>query len=139
MSESKKQKYVIVIDCKLSVGLAANTAAVLSLTVGKMVEEIIGPDLEDRAGDRHLGITTIPVAILRADRERIKQIRAQAAQTDHLMLVDFCNVAQISKTYEDYRTRLAAVPAEQLKYLGIALFGDTKEVTKLTGNLALMR
>ncbi len=139
MSELKKKKYVIVIDHELSVGLMANTAAVLSSSIGRLAQEIIGPDLHDRSGATHLGIVTIPIAILKADQLRIKQIRDEAAQADSLVLVDFCNVAQVSKTYDDYRARLSNTPVDKLHYLGIALFGNAKEVARLTGNLGLMR
>ena len=139
MSEINKKKYVIVVDSDLSSGLAANTAAVLSSTVGHLVEGIIGRNLRDRSGDLHLGITTIPIAVLRADGERIRHIRAKAAESDHLMLVDFSDVAQACKHYDDYVEKLAATSEEDLKYLGIALYGDSKKVKKLTGNLSLMR
>lgn len=139
MSEPNKKKYVIVIDQDLSVGLIANTAAVLSSTVGRFVEEMIGPDLQDRSGATHLGITKIPIAILRADHARIKQIRDEAALVENLILVDFCDVAQACKNYDEYRTRLSDTPEEDLKYLGVALFGNAKKVTKMTGNLGLLR
>lgn len=139
MSGMNKKKYVIVVHSELTAGLAANTAAVLSSTVGRLVEGIIGPDLHDRSGERHLGITTIPIAVLKADGDRIRHIRAKAALSNHLILVDFSDVAQVCKHYDDYLEKLAATPSEDLKYLGIALFGDSKEVTRLTGNLALMR
>lgn len=141
MSRARK-KYVIVIDDELSAGLAANTAAVLSSTVGRLVDGIIGPDLQDLSGERHVGITTIPIPILKADGERIKHIRAKAArvaEANRLILVDFSDVAQVCKHYDDYREKLAATPPKDLTYLGIALYGDAKEVTRLTGNLGLMR
>ena len=139
MSGMNKKKYVIVIDSELSAGPAANTAAVLSSTVGRVVEGIIGPDLIDRSGERHLGITTVPIAVLKADGERIRTIRAKAAESNRLILVDFSDVAQVCTHYDDYLEKLAATPSEDLNYLGIALFGDSKAVTRLTGNLGLLR
>jgi len=43
-------KCVLLIDSDLSIGLLANTAAVLALTIGKRAEGIIGPDVVDGSG-----------------------------------------------------------------------------------------
>lgn len=139
MSALRQKRYVIVIDGELPVGLVANTAAVLSLTVGRLVEGIVGPDLNDRSGIRHVGITAMPIAVLAADSGQIKEIRERAADRAGILVVDFCDVAQVCKNYDDYRMKLQETPVENLKYLGVGLFGDAREVSKLTGNLGLLR
>lgn len=139
MRDSKKEKFVIVIDQDLSIGLMLNAAAVLSMTVGRLVDDVVGPDLADQAGDLHLGITSLPINILRADKGRIKQIRDEAAQVDNLLLVDFSDVAQTCKNYHEYQTKLLNTGVEDLRYLGIALFGDSTQVARFTGSLGLLR
>ncbi len=139
MRNSNREKFVIVIDQDLSTGLMANAAAVLSMTIGRLVKDAIGPDLPDQSGEVHLGITSLPINVLRADEGKIKQIRDEAAQVDNLLLVDFSNVAQTCKNYNEYQTKLLNTRVEDLRYLGIALFGDSTRVARLTGNLGLLR
>lgn len=54
-------------------------------------------------------------------------------------MVDFTDVAQASRVYEDYTRKIAVLPAEQLHYLGAALYGKRETVNKLTGSLPLLR
>jgi uncharacterized protein DUF2000 len=58
------KKCMIMIDHTLPV---ANTAAVLSINLGKMVPEIVGHDHKDNAGDHHHGITTMAIPILKSN------------------------------------------------------------------------
>lgn len=134
-------KAVIVVDRDLNPGLAANTAAVLSLTLGHRLEGIIGPDLKDASGQVHAGITTTPIPILVADQETLRGIRAKAAvaQEAGLSLVDFSDCAQRTTTYEDYGRLLESSTTEEIAYLGLALYGPKKQVQKLTGSLGLLR
>src|SRR5690606_5417309 len=133
-------KAVIVVDEQIPAGLAANTAAVLSLTLGRRLGELIGPDLKDGSGQVHAGITTVPIPILVADQDTLRQIRDRAAQGDTgLFLVDFTDCAQRTTTYEDYSRLLESTLASDLNYLGLALHGPRKQVQRLTGSLRLLR
>jgi hypothetical protein len=135
------QKCVIVIDTELPLGLIANTAAVLSLTLGKHITDILGPDVSDASGNLHLGITTIPIPILKGSKESIKEIRQKVSAMNFtdLLVVDFTDAAQTTKNYEDYMNKISSTQFDDLQFLGIAIYGDKKDVTKLTGNLPLMR
>ena len=68
--DGQTEKCVMVLDEGLPPGLAANTAGILGITLGKHIPEAVGPDVTDRSGRTHLGIIEFPVPILRADRER---------------------------------------------------------------------
>jgi hypothetical protein len=133
------KKCVMVIDADLPLGLIANTAAVLSLTLGKSVEGILGPDIYDASGNCHLGITTIPIPILKGTKENLREIRLKIIAMGLSDLLDFTDAAQTTKTYQDYTDKISKIQFENLQYLGIALYGDKQDVTKLTGNLPLMR
>jgi len=50
----------------------------------------------------------------------------------------FTKTAQRELYCEDYTDKLAATPVEELKYLGIALYGSKKSVNRLVGNLPLL-
>lgn len=134
-------KSVMVIDEELSGGLIANTAAVLALTLGKSIEGIIGPDVFDESGNLHVGITTIPIPILRGSKSSIKTLmeKVLSDREQDLLVVDFSNAAQTTTDYESYTRKIASITSNDLEYLGIALFGDKKKVNRLTGSLPLLR
>ena len=139
--DGKAVKCVMVIDSELPLGLLANTAAVLALTLGKKIEGIIGPDVVDGSGQKHEGITTTPIPILKGTTEKVKELRDKTYGDDFgdLLVVDFSNAAQMTTTYEAYTEKIGTFDSDELKYLGIAIFGDAKKVNKLTGNLGLLR
>ncbi len=121
-------------------GLIANTAGVLALTLGKEFPEIIGHKLEDSKGDCHHGITTIPIPILKGTGPLLKEMRETLKEYEsELTVVDFTNAAQTTMNYDDYSRILKDTPIEHLEYLGIALYGPKKIVNKFTGNLGLLR
>lgn len=63
-SEQLNQKCVMVVDEDLPLGLIANTAGIMGMTLGKQVPEAVGPDVIDKSGRTHMGIVTFPVPIL---------------------------------------------------------------------------
>lgn len=130
-------KYVILVDDSLPKGIAANTAAVLSATVGKEVPQLVGPDVTDGAGKKHRGITTLPIAVLACSTERLRHVRSKAEEED-MLVVGFTRTAQRSRHYANYRTRMAEVVPDDLEYMGVALLGPGKSVTSLTGDLGLL-
>lgn len=134
-------KYVLLINRDLPLGLIANTAAVLAASLGQKFPELVGEDLNGPDGSLHPGITRHPLLILNGDDNSIREIRQKLIDDPQpgLYYVDFCDVAQESKVYDEYKQRLASTPPEQLHYLGLALCGSNKQVERLTGNIALLR
>ena len=110
----QNEKCVMVIDENLPLGIIANTAAIMGITLGKQMPEVVGADVYDRTGNGHLGIIEFPVPILKGNVEVIKSIR--------------------EKLYE-----MKDVPETELNYYGVAICGAKKKVNKLTGSMALLR
>jgi len=135
---NQSKKVVIVIDADLPLGLIANTAAVLALTIGRQVEDIHGPDVYDGSGELHVGITMVPIPILKGTAEKIKPLR-ESAINEGLFVVDFSDAAQTTTTYDDYTQKIATATACDLQYLGIAMYGNAKPINKLTGSMPLLR
>ncbi len=135
------EKCVMVIDESLPLGIAANAAAILGITLGKQVPEAVGADVRDGSGRPHLGIIAFPVPILRGGAEAIRALRETLYGPDYagLTVVDFSDLAQSCKTYEEFTGKLGAVPEADLRYLGLAICGDKKQVNKLTGSMPLLR
>src|SRR5258708_25391541 len=133
-------KMVIILAEDLPVGLKANTAAVLSLTLGNKIEGLIGAELQDGDKNTHTSLTTVPLPILNCSSDKLKEIYTQSYQLkDELLLIDITDAAQTTKNYTDYEEKLKNSSTEKLKLLGIALAGSKKLINNFTGNLALLR
>ncbi|WP_085909364.1 DUF2000 domain-containing protein [Kiloniella majae] len=133
-------KCAIVVDQEMPIGFIANTASVLSLSIGKQHPEIIGQDIVDNNGDPHQGITILPVPILKGTAALLHKLREQMRPYEQeLTVVDLITATRTTQTYAQYSENMLTTPVEQLSYCGIALYGTKKLVNKFTGNLGLLR
>lgn len=134
-------KCVMIMDENLPLGIAANTAAIMGITLGKKMPEAVGADVADQTGSEHLGIIAFPVPILKGDGERIRAIREKLYEPDFsdLTVVDFSDLAQSCRTYDEFIGKMRVTPESDLRYFGIAICGDKKKVNRLTGNMPLLR
>jgi len=134
-------KCVMVIDGDLPLGIIANTAAVMGVTLGKQFPHMVGADVFDKTGSRHLGIIEFPIPILKGSVSIIKKLRETLYQPEfsELSVVDFSDIAQSCKTYDEFIEKLADVPEADLNYFGLAICGSKKQVNKLTGSMPLLR
>lgn len=132
-------KCVIVIDENLPIGIAANTAAILGMTLGARIPEVVGVNVRDRLKREHMGIIEFPVPILKASPETLNRLRLSLYDKEYsdLTVADFTDVAQSCGTYDEFIDKIGS--AEELKYFGIALCGTKKKVNRLTGSLPLLR
>ena len=137
----QNEKCVMVIDENLPLGLIANTAAIMGITLGTKMPEVVGADVADQSGNEHLGIIDFPVPILCGSTESIKAIREKLYHPEFLDLtvVDFSDLAQGCKTYDEFIEKMGRVDESSLQYFGVAICGAKKKVNKLTGNLPLLR
>lgn len=135
------EKCVMVIDEGLPLGVIANTAAIMGITLGKKIPEAVGADVTDQSGSEHLGIIEFPVPILGGSPEVIKQIREKLYQPDFqdLTVVDFSDLAQGCKTYDEFKKKMSHTPESALQYFDVAICGPKKKVNKLTGSMPLLR
>ena len=85
-------KCVLVIDEAMPRGLAANTAAILGITWGRLRPELVGEDVTDAAGAIHPGIIRTPVPVLSGRPETFQTLRRQLAE------LEFADVAAVDFT-----------------------------------------
>ncbi len=137
----QNEKCVMVIDESLPLGLIVNTAAIMGITLGKQMPEVVGADVADQSGNEHLGIIEFPVPILQGSAESIRAIREKLYQPEFvdLTVVDFSDLAQGCKTYDEFIDKMGHVDESGLQYFGVAICGAKKKVNKLTGNMPLLR
>lgn len=133
------EKCVIVVDENLPLGIIANTAAILGITLGARLPGVVGADVRDGGGNGHMGIIEFPVPILKATSEALKKLRLTLYEKEYsdLTAADFTDIAQSSKTYDEFIDKIGT--AEELRYFGIAICGAKKKVNRLTGSLPLLR
>lgn len=135
------EKCVMVIDGSLPLGIIANTAAIMGITLGKKLPETVGADVRDRDGKEHLGIIRFPVPVLKGSPEMIKEIREKLYEPEfsELTVVDFSDLAQGCKTYDEFTEKMKEVSETDLSYFGLAVCGAKKKVNQLTGSIPLLR
>ena len=127
---------MVVVDEALAPGLAANAAAVMALTLGTKVPALVGEPFVDGAGERHPGLITTGLPVLRAAASELPALRAKALAAE-VGVVGFPRSGQTTTDYEHFRAMVAET--EALEYLGLAFYGDGKALSRLTGSLGLLR
>lgn len=137
----KEEKCVMILDESLPLGLIANTAAIMGITLGKRLPEVVGADVADRSGNVHLGIIEFPIPVLKASCDTIKAVREQLYRPEYqeLTVVDFSDLAQGCKTYDEFIGKMEQVSEDALRYFGVAICGPKKKVNQLTGSMPLLR
>jgi hypothetical protein len=135
---SSPERCVIVVDMELAVGLAANAAAVIALTVGARHPGLVGAPLIDASGYEHPGLIPIGIAVLAAKQEALSVIRDKGilAGCD---IVDFPTQGQQTNDYAAFRVAVAGAPTQDLRYVGVALVGACKSIGKIVANYGLLK
>ncbi len=130
-------KVVMILNSDLGPGLAANTAAVLGISLGNSDPSIIGPDLYDRTRTLHPGITQQNVPVLTAGTQAMKTIFNRGRQTKALEIIGFNTIAHQSRDYDTYAEKLARAETCELEFSGLCIKGEESAVNTLTGSLKL--
>lgn len=137
----ENEKCVIIVDENLPLGIIANTAAILGITMGMKMPDVVGNDVLDLEGNPHMGIIQFPVPILKGNIGILKKLRTRLfePQFSELTVVDFSDLAQGCKTYNELIGKMANTSESRLNYIGIAVCGNKKQINKLTGSMPLLR
>ena len=131
-----EMRCVVVVDEALAPGKAANAAAVMAMTLGTKVPQLIGEDFEDGAGDAHAGLFRHGLPVLKARGEQLRELRTKAVAAS-VGVIGFPANGQQTNDYDDFRAMVATLT--EPAYLGLALYGDDKAVRRLTGSFGLLR
>ncbi|MFE9743576.1 DUF2000 domain-containing protein [Saccharothrix saharensis] len=125
-------KLALILRDDLPGNLAANAAAVLGLSLGARLPDLLGEDAKDAEGTVHLGLNTHPVPVLTTSAEHLKALH----RADGVLKIGFTEVARRSRAYPEYLGALALT--EDPEFVAVALYGPRAEVTRLTRKLPLL-
>jgi len=137
-NSSQPDRCVIVLDQALPAGRRANAAAVIALTIGARHPGLVGEPLSDASGFPHPGLIPIGIPVLAAEQEVLPEIRRKALSSG-CDVVDFPVEGQLTTDYQVFRQAVAAIPADEISYNGVALIGNKKEIGKIVGHLKLLK
>jgi hypothetical protein len=129
---------VIVADKDLSIGQAANVAAVVALTIGQRHPVLVGEPFVDGSAFAHPGLIPIGITVLSALENDLSEIRRKGLEAK-CDVVDFPREGQQTRNYQAFREATATVNRQAMRYLAVALVRRKKEISKIVGHLALLR
>ncbi|MGE4326670.1 MAG: DUF2000 domain-containing protein [Pseudodonghicola sp.] len=130
-------KPVIILAETLPLGLKANFAAVLGMSLGQLRPDLVGAATPTGDGAEIAGITTVALPILAAPADELPGIYA-AAEALPIRLT-YLEAAFKARDYADYGARVAAAPLADHAPQAILLGGPRKAVDRLCGRLPLLR
>jgi hypothetical protein len=134
-------KCVILVDSKLPIGLLANTVAVLGLSLGGHIRNLIGEDIQDKSGCIHKGITNIPIPVLTSTIYEMSEIYLQKSKEDYsdVLFLGFCKTAQRCISYDEYKEKMLQIKTKDIEFIGLCLYGTKIKINKITGNHKLLK
>lgn len=130
-------KPVIILPPDLPIGLKANFAAVLGMSLGQTHPELIGADTPCADGALLGGITTVALPVLAAPAPDLPALFA-AAEALPLRRA-YMRAAFEARDYADYTARISAAPLSGHLPQALLLGGARKAVDRICGSLALLR
>lgn len=131
------ERCVIIVDRALPPGRAANAAAVLALTIGQRHPSLVGPPLVDVNGQSMPGLIPTGISVLAATQDELGAI-AIAGDVAGFDVLRFPVEGQKTKNYAEFLEAVAQVERGALCFVGVALVGDKKPISRLVGRLALL-
>jgi hypothetical protein len=128
-------KVAIVLLDELAVWQKANAAAFLVSGIAATVPDLVGEPYVDGSGNRYLPMLRQPIVVYAADGAGIRRAydRAMAREITELSIF----TRELFSTPHDAANRaaVAAVPAQELDLVGIALRADRRTVDKVLDKL----
>lgn len=129
----------IIIDEKLSRGLAINAASVIGVGLGCNVDNLVGKDFKSLDGVNYPGVIYSPLPLLSSTQKHIDEIFSIVKNDSEIHIMPFSSLAQSCKTYVEYGNKMSSTSSEEIQLVAIGLVGPKKKITKLVGSLPLYK
>lgn len=130
-------KSAMVIDESLPVGLLANAAACITTGLFRDQPEAYGSEIQG-ADHTFIPITKIPILILKKGQRDFSEILRRMQGTD-LRCMIFAKEGQSTADYHEYMRRVEGKKLSDLHIIGIGIIGEDAQVTKVAGDVPLLR
>ncbi len=130
-------KSAIVVDESLPIGLLANAAACIATGLFYNQEDAYGPAITG-ANHTFIPITKIPILILKKGKRDCSEILRRISGTE-LRCMIFTKEAQSTADYNEYMQRVTGKNLSDLQIVGIGIIGEDAQVTKVSGDMPLLR
>ncbi|WP_423210487.1 DUF2000 domain-containing protein [Paracoccus yeei] len=130
-------KPVIILAEDLPLGLKANFAAVLGMSLGQLRPDLVGADTPTAEGVTLGGITSVALPVLGAPAADLPSLFMAAE--DLPIRLAYMRSAFEARDYADYTARIAAATLADHVPQAILLGGPRKAVDRICGRLPLLR
>jgi hypothetical protein len=128
-------KIAVVLRNDLAVWQKANATAFLVSGIAGSDPETVGEPYVDASGNSYLPMFRQPVLVFEGDAAAIRRAYERAMQRDVAQLAIFTDELFSTAHDDANRAAVAAVAAEELDLVGIALRADRKVVDKVVDRL----
>lgn len=134
MSSRFATKIAVVLRDDLAVWQKANVTAFLVSGIAGTAPDTVGVHYADASGNRYLPMFREPVLVYAADAAGLRRAHERAMQRE-VELAIYTHELFVTDHDEANRAAVAAVPAEGLDLVGIAMRADRKQVDKVLDRL----
>ena len=137
--EDKKIVWIIATNVDASVAL--NVIGHLAISIGKYsTNEIMGePIITDKSNVEHLEISQFPFIVTKVKASKLRRAIEQAKENPNLLVADYPKDMLETRTDDELVASIMGKENEQLEYLGAIIYGNTKDVDKITGRFQLWK
>ena len=135
------KKIVAVLSTTVEPSVALNVIGHLAISIGKYSDkEIMGEKIiTDKSGINHLGISKFPFIITKVKPGKLKTAIDKAKSNPNLLVADYPKDMLDTRTDEELVESINNKENEKLEYMGVIIYGDTKDVNEITGKFQLWK
>ena len=135
------KKIVGVIASDVDAPTALNVIGHLAIAIGKYSDkDIMGqPIITDKTGVNHLGISRFPFIVTKVKKSKLKNTIELAKNNPNLLVADYPRDMLETRTDEELVKQVSSKENSELEYLGVVIYGNTKDVNEITGKFQLWR
>lgn len=137
-TRAARLKWVIITDQSAAPGTVANAIACVAASTGAAVTGLAGPGGPDAAGQWHPGLPWAGCTVLAAAPQVLAEVRARAAASDGVFVVDMPASAQRTRVYDEFLAELAGTKPGDLAPSAVSIVGPRNRVAKLVKGLRLL-
>lgn len=129
-------KIAIAVRNDLETWRKLNVTAFLASGIAGGVDEVTGKPFEDGSGNRYLEMFRQPVVVLTGDGDALGRSHARALDR-RLPMVIYTEELFATNNEDDNQAAVRAVPVDQLRFAGLAIYGLRNAVDKVVKGLTL--